>query len=86
MMRVLWRIFAAPFYHVGFADFWVADQLNSLAVVFTDLHYIVCFYTNIGTSTIDGINCSLPHSVSLFLTFRYKIQLLRLKFLGYFNV
>ncbi len=44
MLRVLLRIVCAPFFYVGFADFWVADQLNSLAVAFTDFHYLVCFY------------------------------------------
>lgn len=34
----------APFYYVGFADFWLADQLNSLVTVLLDAHYIVCFY------------------------------------------
>ena len=39
-----WRIFTAPFHHVGFADFWLADQLNSLAPVLSDLEYFICFY------------------------------------------
>lgn len=34
----------APFFYVGFADFWVADQLNSLVTFFTDLQYLFCFY------------------------------------------
>lgn len=38
------RIFTAPFHHVGFADFWLADQLNSLSVALLDLQFIVCFY------------------------------------------
>ena len=38
------RIVTAPFHHVGFADFWLADQLNSLATVLLDLEYMVCFY------------------------------------------
>ena len=38
------RIFTAPFQHVGFADFWLADQLNSLAVALLDLQFIICFY------------------------------------------
>ena len=36
-LRVLGRILCAPFFYVEFADFWVADQLNSLAILFTDL-------------------------------------------------
>lgn len=27
-----------------FADFWLADQLNSLVVVLMDLEYLACFY------------------------------------------
>lgn len=38
------RILTAPFQHVGFADFWLADQLNSLAVALLDLQFIICFY------------------------------------------
>ena len=38
------RIFTAPFHHVGFADFWLADQLNSLAVVLLDFEYMICYY------------------------------------------
>lgn len=36
----------APFFYVTFADFWIADQLNSMVIFFTDLQYFVCFYTN----------------------------------------
>ncbi|XP_032664967.1 xenotropic and polytropic retrovirus receptor 1-like isoform X2 [Odontomachus brunneus] len=43
-LRVLGRIFCAPFFYVGFADFWLADQLNSLHTVFLDFQYFVCFY------------------------------------------
>ena len=44
LLKIMWRIFTAPFYYVGFADFWIADQLNSLAVAFKDFHYFMCFY------------------------------------------
>ncbi|CAK9291988.1 unnamed protein product [Gordionus sp. m RMFG-2023] len=44
LLRILWRICNAPFYHVGFADFWLADQLNSLVTVFLDFEYLFCFY------------------------------------------
>ncbi|XP_047098498.1 xenotropic and polytropic retrovirus receptor 1 isoform X2 [Schistocerca piceifrons] len=43
-IRVLTRIILAPFFYVNFADFWLADQLNSLVVVFTDLQFLICFY------------------------------------------
>jgi len=33
----------APFFYVNFADFWVADQLNSLAVVILDVEHFGCW-------------------------------------------
>lgn len=53
LLRVLFRILCAPFFYVGFADFWLADQLNSMTTAFTDLHYLVCFYLTPG-STVNG--------------------------------
>nr|KAG5685268.1 hypothetical protein BaRGS_034274 [Batillaria attramentaria] len=44
LLRILFRIFTAPFHHVGFADFWLADQLNSLVSVMLDFEYLVCYY------------------------------------------
>ena len=44
LLKFMGRIFAAPFFPVAFADFWLADQLNSLATGFTDFHYMACFY------------------------------------------
>jgi xenotropic and polytropic retrovirus receptor 1 len=38
------RIFTAPFHFVGFSDFWLADQLNSLSTVLLDLEYLICYY------------------------------------------
>ena len=38
------RIVTAPFHHVGFADFWLADQLNSLTIVLLDIEFFICFY------------------------------------------
>lgn len=45
LLKLLFRVFTAPFHKVGFADFWLADQLNSLAVILTDLEYMICFYS-----------------------------------------
>lgn len=36
----------APFIRVKFADFWLADQFNSLAILFSDTVFFVCFYMN----------------------------------------
>ncbi|XP_065210081.1 solute carrier family 53 member 1 [Planococcus citri] len=44
LVKLIGRIIAAPFFHVGFADFWLADQMNSMSTIFTDLHYTFCFY------------------------------------------
>ncbi|XP_071444301.1 solute carrier family 53 member 1-like [Hetaerina americana] len=44
VLRVMGRVILAPFFYVGFADFWVADQLNSLVPVLLDFQYLVCFY------------------------------------------
>ncbi|KAK9736451.1 SPX domain [Popillia japonica] len=43
-LRILARVFFAPFFYVHFADFWMADQLISLIPFVTDIQYIVCFY------------------------------------------
>jgi len=43
-LRVMGRIIAAPFFHVGFADFWLADQLNSLVAALLDFQFLICLY------------------------------------------
>nr|CAD7432787.1 unnamed protein product [Timema monikensis] len=43
-LRVLGRIVLAPLFYVNFADFWLADQLNSMVVVLLDIQYTICFY------------------------------------------
>lgn len=49
------RIFCAPLFYVGFADFWLADQLNSLNTVFLDFQYFVCFYVkNSSWTQVEG--------------------------------
>ena len=37
--------FSAPFHFVTFSDFWLGDQMNSLATCFVDLQYFICFYS-----------------------------------------
>ena len=44
LIRIFGRVVLAPFFRVGFADFWLADQLNSLVPVFMDFQYFTCFY------------------------------------------
>lgn len=48
LLRKCGRIVAAPFCHVGFADFWLADQMNSLAVALMDFQFLTCFYITNG--------------------------------------
>lgn len=45
LLKILFRLCTAPFHKVEFADFWLADQLNSLVIVLMDLEYMVCFYS-----------------------------------------
>ncbi|UJR07238.1 hypothetical protein I4U23_011526 [Adineta vaga] len=46
LLKKFFRVFLSPFYHVNFADFWLADQLCSLELVFFDLEFFICFYIN----------------------------------------
>ncbi|RWS07783.1 xenotropic and polytropic retrovirus receptor 1-like protein, partial [Dinothrombium tinctorium] len=71
LLRVLARIFAAPFVRVNFADFWLADQLNSLVPVLVDSQYFLCFYISTSNSTSwyenhDEATC-VSDSVSLII-------------------
>jgi len=43
--KIAMRILLAPFYPVSFGDFWLADQLNSIVVVFLDFEFMLCFYS-----------------------------------------
>ncbi|XP_014087474.2 solute carrier family 53 member 1 [Bactrocera oleae] len=45
LLRYLGRIACAPFFKVVFADFWLADQFNSLVSLFVDYSHIICYYT-----------------------------------------
>lgn len=50
----------APFVRVTFADFWMADQFNSLTTLFSDIVFFVCFYMNFYSSNIlddTGLFC-----------------------------
>ncbi|XP_062849883.1 xenotropic and polytropic retrovirus receptor 1 homolog [Trichomycterus rosablanca] len=64
LLKLLFRVVTAPFHRVGFADFWLADQLNSLGVVLMDLEYLICFYsieldwTSENSSVVGGGMCN----------------------------
>uniref|UniRef100_A0A3B3UFE1 Xenotropic and polytropic retrovirus receptor 1b n=1 Tax=Poecilia latipinna TaxID=48699 RepID=A0A3B3UFE1_9TELE len=69
LLKLLFRVVTAPFHHVGFADFWLADQLNSLVVVLMDLEYMICFYScELKWTKGDGLYNSEPeHKIYLYL-------------------
>lgn len=46
LTKILGRIVLAPFFHVNFSDFWIANQLSSLELVFFDIEFFICFYAN----------------------------------------
>uniref|UniRef100_A0A1Q3F8F7 Putative small molecule transporter n=1 Tax=Culex tarsalis TaxID=7177 RepID=A0A1Q3F8F7_CULTA len=48
LLKTIGRMVAAPFFHVGFADFWLADQLNSLVTALLDFQFLTCFYVTNG--------------------------------------
>lgn len=54
------RMIAAPFFFVTFADFWLADQLNSLAAALLDFEFLLCFYvTNGNWLEVNGEHSTL---------------------------
>ena len=71
MMAVFLRIVITPLSYVTFADFWVADQLNSMQPIFPDMHYWYCFFTSLGTNgnswylATDDSVCRQPRYASL---------------------
>uniref|UniRef100_A0A8C3AC44 Xenotropic and polytropic retrovirus receptor 1 n=1 Tax=Cyclopterus lumpus TaxID=8103 RepID=A0A8C3AC44_CYCLU len=65
LLKLLFRVVTAPFHHVGFADFWLADQLNSLGVVLMDLEYMICFYSfELDWKKHDGLISNVCNSYS----------------------
>uniref|UniRef100_W5LJ34 Xenotropic and polytropic retrovirus receptor 1 n=1 Tax=Astyanax mexicanus TaxID=7994 RepID=W5LJ34_ASTMX len=71
LLKLLFRVVTAPFHRVEFADFWLADQLNSLAVLLMDLEYLVCFYSveldwTKSYKDLNSKNGTLLHSLDIF--------------------
>ena len=60
VLKVTLRVMLAPFYPVIFGDFWFADQLSSIIVVFLDFEFMVCFYTYVWPldKNEDGVECN----------------------------
>ncbi|XP_075229124.1 solute carrier family 53 member 1-like isoform X2 [Lycorma delicatula] len=79
VLRVLLRIIASPFFYVGFADFWLADQLTSLVPALLDLQYFFCFYitneswmkADNATKCVDKIYMLRPFVACLPAWFRF---------------
>lgn len=62
-VKILGRIICAPFCYVNFADFWIADQLNSIVPAFLDLQYFFCFYTT--NTDFNKVESKYVHRLSL---------------------
>ncbi|KAM4696042.1 LOW QUALITY PROTEIN: solute carrier family 53 member 1-like [Rhinophrynus dorsalis] len=58
LLQLIYRMATAPFHVVGFADFWLADQLNSLTPMFVDSWGLCCFY-------IFTVDWRRPNALSL---------------------
>ncbi|XP_072018125.1 LOW QUALITY PROTEIN: xenotropic and polytropic retrovirus receptor 1 homolog [Amphiura filiformis] len=66
LLRILFRILIAPFHPVGFADFWLADQLNSLQTVLLDVEFFLCYYS-CEVSWLGDHNCAIQcHTFSYY--------------------
>ncbi|XP_033197276.1 solute carrier family 53 member 1 [Bombus vancouverensis nearcticus] len=48
LLKIIGRVLISPFAYVNFADFWLADQLNSMATALLDFHFLTCFYITNG--------------------------------------
>ncbi|KAL5291367.1 XPR1.2 family protein [Megaselia abdita] len=44
-IKIVGRAVMAPFFFVTFADFWIADQLNSIVPAFLDIQFFLCFFS-----------------------------------------
>ena len=54
LQRVMAKEFLSGFVPVCFVDFWFADQLNSLALVFLDIEFFFCFYIKEQTLEVEN--------------------------------
>ncbi|XP_063705929.1 solute carrier family 53 member 1-like [Culicoides brevitarsis] len=59
-VKIGFRVLFAPLLFVHFADFWMADQTNSMVPIFLDLQTFFCFYSkNSNLSYVDEDNICL---------------------------
>jgi len=43
---------------VGFADFWLADQLNSLVAALLDFQFLICLYVRNGDWLVGDLSAA----------------------------
>jgi len=68
LLRTLGRIVAAPWIHVIFRDFYLADQLNSIVIVLQDMEYTVCFFLSdawTGQDVCDAANVWMKSIIAI---------------------
>lgn len=67
------RVIGAPFFSVNFADFWLADQMNSFVNALLDFQFLTCFYYYNGDwQNAGGNNIPLKqHPVVIIFNFRH---------------
>uniref|UniRef100_A0A3B3S519 EXS domain-containing protein n=1 Tax=Paramormyrops kingsleyae TaxID=1676925 RepID=A0A3B3S519_9TELE len=64
LLSVLYKVLTTPFHSVGFPDFWLADQLNSLAPLFLDLWSLIWFYAcEVDWKDLAGMYAPAPGSL-----------------------
>ncbi|KAH8287020.1 hypothetical protein KR054_000579 [Drosophila jambulina] len=56
-IKLLGRVITAPVHYVGFADFWMGDQLNSLVNCLVDHYIMVRFYVVCWMHRERALNC-----------------------------
>ncbi|KPU74060.1 uncharacterized protein Dana_GF22095, isoform D [Drosophila ananassae] len=59
-MKLVGRVVSAPLHYVGFADFWMGDQMVSLGNCLVDHYYIFRFYATCWLRSHLMINCFKP--------------------------
>ncbi|XP_016980139.1 xenotropic and polytropic retrovirus receptor 1 homolog [Drosophila rhopaloa] len=59
-IKLVGRVITAPLHYVGFADFWMGDQLNSLVTCIVDHYYIGRFYATSWLRYESVTNCFEP--------------------------
>ncbi|XP_060739217.1 solute carrier family 53 member 1-like [Tachysurus vachellii] len=64
-LAVMWKVLTAPLWPVGFADCWLADQLNSLSPLILSLWDLLCFTFQINWADLQDSSSLVRGSVHL---------------------